>query len=67
VKTPSFVLCAILPDMMCSAKPLPGNSNGELPEWRRSDLPQSARAIARFRGSKYFFKPFEESLYGSDG
>jgi hypothetical protein len=53
--------------MMCSAKPLPGNSNGELPEWRRSDLPQSARAIARFRGSKYFFKPFEESLYGSDG
>jgi C-methyltransferase len=38
-------------------------SNGELSEWLRSDVPQSVRAIAIFRGSKSFFKPFEEFLY----
>jgi SAM-dependent methyltransferase len=38
-------------------------SNSELSEWLRSDVPQSVRAIAIFRGSKYFFKPFEECLY----
>lgn len=38
-------------------------SNSELSEWLRSDVPQSVRAIAIFRGSKSFFKPFEEFLY----
>jgi C-methyltransferase len=38
-------------------------SNSELSAWLRSDVPQSVRAIAIFRGSKSFFKPFEEFLY----
>ena len=38
-------------------------SNSELSEWLRSDAPQSVRAIAIFRGSDYFFKPFEEFLH----
>ena len=38
-------------------------SNSKLSEWLRSDVPQSVHAVAIFRGSNYFFKPFEEFLY----
>jgi len=49
-------------DVFCETAPRQF-SNSELSEWLRSDVPQSVRAIAIFRGSKFFFKPFEEFLY----
>lgn len=49
-------------DVFCETGPQQF-SNSELSEWLRSDVPQSVRAIAIFRGSKYFFKPFEEFLH----
>jgi hypothetical protein len=49
-------------DVFCETAPRQF-SNSELSEWLRSDMPQSVRALALFRGSKSFFKPFEEFLY----
>ena len=49
-------------DVFCETAPRQF-SNSELSKWLRSDVPQSVRAIAIFRGSQYFFKPFEEFLH----
>jgi O-methyltransferase domain len=49
-------------DVFCEIAPRQF-SNSELSKWLRSDVPQSIRAIVIFRGSQYFFKPFEEFLH----
>lgn len=48
-------------DVFCETTPRQF-SNSELSQWLRSDVPHSVRAIAIYRGSKSFFKPFDEFL-----